>query len=162
MSNLSDEKIRELIYKRLGLPFGSLSSESGNDWVRAKAEVEAEINEELNARLNNAKADNDISDSSFNESEILDLIQKERLDSEKILEFINMQKKDILISLAKFQTLNEFHIDSMIDNAPYLAVKHIIQRQSLSPDNREKILQKLNKTPQIYKELIQDAKGLKW
>ena len=36
---INEEDLRKKIYERLGLEFGILSSESGNDWQRAKSEV---------------------------------------------------------------------------------------------------------------------------
>lgn len=36
---MDEDLLRNEIYKRLGTEVGSLSSESGNDWQRAKTEV---------------------------------------------------------------------------------------------------------------------------
>lgn len=151
-----DDELRALIYERLGLEFGSLKSESGNDWVRAKAEVEAEISAKLNAKLNE-----EIPKDEKSENEILEKIKNEILDDIQKDELIKSAKKDILIALARHQSLNDIQIENMLLNAPYLCVKELSKKPNLTPQAINLLFKKTAKQPRLYDEIIRALKEIK-
>ncbi|MGH1600521.1 hypothetical protein [Campylobacter majalis] len=98
---------------------------------------------------------------SKSENEILQIIQTSTLNDDEISALIATGKKDILICLARHQTLNDTQIQAMIPNAVYLCLK-ALTKQSLNADNKEKIIQKMMTNQVLYKEILQDLKELKW
>ncbi|MCD8213361.1 MAG: hypothetical protein LUC34_04870 [Campylobacter sp.] len=96
-----------------------------------------------------------------NENEILRLIKDEILSESEISSLIKFNKKDINIALARSQKLNDAQIEAMLPNAPYLAVRMLIEHQDIAA-SKDKILAKITAKPELYKELIADFKGGKW
>lgn len=151
-----DDELRALIYERLGLEFGSLKSESGNDWVRAKAEIEAEISARLNAKLNKETPKDE-----QGENEILEKIKNEILDENYKSELIKSGKKDILIAIARHQDLSDLDFENMLLNAPYLCVKELSKKSNLTPQMINLLFKKTAKQPRLYADIIKALKDIK-
>ena len=95
------------------------------------------------------------------ENEILKEIKEKELSEDEISSLINLGKKDILIALARSQKLNSAQIKEMLQNAPYLAVCLLVEKQDIS-EVRAEILEKIKPHAELYKELIAKYKGVKW
>uniref|UniRef100_UPI00404818BB hypothetical protein n=1 Tax=Aliarcobacter sp. TaxID=2321116 RepID=UPI00404818BB len=165
---MNEEELRKKIYERLGLEFGILSSESGNDWQRAKSEVLDEYKKIEFEKLSRLKTTDyltlDKTDDMFISllennlpytQNIKSLIaQRKDLNSDEIIKLINDGNKDIIINLTKYQKLKEEHIDKIIENSVYLSKKNLLQYQELSELQRKKLLDIMNLNKSFYSELI--------
>ena len=126
-------------------------------------------NEELNAKNGASEQDLAIQDrakiladfSPENENKILAVIKNESLSESEISSLVNLGKKDITIALARSQKLNAAEIEALLSNAPYMAVKMLIEHQDIAAV-RDKILAKISSRGELYKEMIADYKGGKW
>ena len=98
---------------------------------------------------------------SQDENEILKEIKEKELSEDEISSLINLGKKDILIALARSQKLSSAQIKNMLPNAPYLAVCLLVEKPDIS-EVRAKILEKIKPHAELYKELIEKYKGVKW
>ncbi|EAT99855.1 hypothetical protein [Campylobacter curvus] len=96
-----------------------------------------------------------------NENKILAVIKNESLSESEISSLVNLGKKDIMITLARSQKLNAAEIEALLPNAPYMAVKMLIEHQDIAAV-RDKILAKISARPELYKEMIAEYKGGKW
>lgn len=126
-------------------------------------------NEELNAKDSALEQDSAMQDrakiladfSPENENKILAIIKNESLSESEISSLVNLGKKDITIALARSQKLNAAEIEALLPNAPYMAVKMLIEHQNIAAV-RDKILAKISARSELYKEMIADYKGGKW
>lgn len=145
-SFIMDEKeLRIKIYERLGLEVGSLSSEGGNDWVRAEKEILEEYRQQEFEKLKNLKSidyltiakDSDEFNSAINAISLIaqnykiTIAQRPDLNTEDIDKLIEDGNKDILINLARHQKLSEIQIDTVIPKATYLCKKYLLEKQDL-------------------------------
>lgn len=164
---MSDEELRKKIYERLGLDFGSLPSESGNDWQRAKDEVIEEQRQKEFEKLKSIKItdylniDKDSEEfrmalnSTFIESYNLKILlaQRNDLTVEEIDKLIAFQNKDILINLAKYQKLNSNQIDKLLQSV-YLVKKNLIENQELTVEQKNRLVDLMKNNSLDYKDLI--------
>jgi hypothetical protein len=165
---MNEEKLKIQIYKRLGLDFGSLTSESGNDWIRAEKEVLEEFRQKEFEELKNLKTMDYLTieknsdefqaviNSPFKEIQNFKILIAQRSDLEKedINKLINDGNKDILISLVKYQKLLPEQIDLIIPRSVYLVKKHLIEKQNLSNPQKKKLEVLIEKSTIDYSELL--------
>ncbi len=165
---MEDESLRKEIYKILGLEFGSLSSESGNDWQRAKDDALSELKKiefekikDLNQidYLNVDKEDEDFktvmnSKSGFVQNNKIDIAKRKDLNNEEIKCLINDGNKDIMIMLTRHQNLSEEHINLVIPNSVYLAKKYLVEKQSLTNNHKQLLITQMTNSPSNYSELL--------
>lgn len=131
---MDSKELRIKIYERLGLEFGSLSSEGGNDWVRAEKEVLEEYRQQEFEKLKDMKSVNYLTVDK-NSDEFISVInttaliaqnykitiaQRSDLNDEDIDKLIKDGNKDILINLARHQKLNQKQIENIIPKSVYV------------------------------------------
>lgn len=165
---MDELELRKAIYERLGLEFGSLPSESGNDWQRAKEEVLTEFKQKEFEKLEKLKKIDYLTiekDSeefkSVMQSKSLSLqnfqiliSKREDLTNEDIDFLISVGNKDILINLAKYQKLSSSNIDYIVEDGVFLAKKNLIENQELSENHKQRLLEKMNLQKNLYNDLI--------
>lgn len=165
---MNEEELRIKIYERLGLEFASLTSEGGNDWVRAEKEVLDEYKQKEFEKLKDLKQTdyiniekdsnefksimNTISPSLQNCKSVI--AQRKDLDNEDIENLIKDGNKDILIKLTKYQKLEEEQINKILKNSVYLVKKNIIENQTLTHSQIKIIIELMKKNESAYKDLI--------
>lgn len=149
---MDNKELRIRIYERLGLEFGSLTSEGGNDWVRAEKEVIEEYKQQEFEKLKELKSidyltvnkDSDEFKSAINAISLIALnykitiAQRHDLHDEDIDKLIKDGNKDILINLARHQKLTQKQIEDIIPKSVYLCKKYLIENQELT-ENQIKI-----------------------
>ena len=163
---MEELELREKIYERLGLDFGSLSSESGNDWQKAKNDILEEKRQNdfekikyLNTidYLTIDKESNDY-ESIINSKDMCFQVFKisisKRDDLNEILELIKDGNKDILINISKNKNLKNEHINLIIENSVYLTKKSLIEYQNLTDGQRARLIEIMNNNKNIYQDLI--------
>ncbi len=147
---MDSKELRIKIYERLGLEFGSLSSEGGNDWVRAEKEVLEEYRQQEFEKLKDMKSVNYLtvdknSDefiSAINTTALIaqnykiTIAQRSDLNDEDIDKLIKDGNKDILINLARHQKLNQKQIENIIPKSVYLCKKYLLEKQILSEQEK--------------------------
>lgn len=165
---MEDELLRDEIYKRLGLEKGSLSSESGNDWERAKNEVLEEWKRkefEGNAKLKEldylsiGKDTNEfqfaLTSNSYKIQVLKSLIaQRQDLTEDEILQLIEHGDKEVMINLARSQKLSSSVISKIIPNSVYLTKKYLIEKQNLTDDQKRTLRELMSFHEDTYKTLI--------
>lgn len=153
---MNDEEVRLKIYERLGLEIGSLSSESGNDWERAKKEVLDEIKQKEFEFLSSKKSINYgtieknseeykmalKSHSILANNFKVQIAQRNDLSDDEVNSLLSCTDKDILINLVKYQILSPENIDLIIPNSVYLVKKYLIEKQNLT-DTQKQLLKSL-------------------
>lgn len=139
---MNEEELRIKIYERLGLEFGSLSSEGGNDWVRAEKEVLEEYRQKEFEKLKEMnkidyltiEKNSDEFISAINTTALIaqnykiTIAQRNDLTSEEINLLIDDGNKDILINLARHQNLTDNQIERMMPKATYLCKKYLFKK----------------------------------
>lgn len=164
---MNEDDLRIKIYEFLGLEKGSLSSESGNDWERAKKEVLDDYKREQSKNISEKKEINYTTiDKLSKEFQIVlnsDEVSLEHkrehiskrmdLDENEISILIQNSSKEILMDLARNYKLSEQIINSILDKSVYLVVKHILENQSLSQSNIDKLKLIMDKNKSIYSDL---------
>lgn len=139
---MEELELRQKIYKRLGLEFGSLKSESGNDWVRAEKEIQEEIKEEQN-KLEKEK-----------EKEINFLtIEKTNENFTKILNTVDNKLQNYKIELSNRTDLNDEEKLILINNGSKEVLTNIAKNDNLSIEIVKELLNKKNSTYSVLKEL---------
>ncbi|QKF60792.1 hypothetical protein [Campylobacter curvus] len=144
-------------------------SEMSESFEADKISEQSGENEELNPKNSALEQDSAMQDrakiladfSPENENKILAVIKNESLSESEISSLVNLGKKDITIALARSQKLNAAEIEALLPNAPYMAVKMLIEHQDIAAV-RDKILAKISARGELYKEMIADYKGGKW
>lgn len=147
---MDSKELRIKIYERLGLEFGSLSSEGGNDWVRAEKEVLEEYRQQEFEKLKDMKSVNYLTVDK-NSDEFISVInttaliaqnykitiaQRSDLNDEDIDKLIKDGNKDILINLARHQKLNQKQIENIIPKSVYLCKIYLLEKQILSEQEK--------------------------
>lgn len=166
---MNEDVLREKIYEFLGLEIGSLSSESGNDWERAKKEVLDDYkreqlkniseNKEINLKTIDKKSDE--FQSMIKSSDVIyehkreHISQRLDLDDNEITILIQNSSKEILLNLVRNYQLNELQINSILDKSVYLIVKNILEKQTLTDSNIENILSIMDRNKSMYSDLYQ-------
>jgi len=165
---MEEDLLRDEIYRRLGLEKGSLSSESGNDWERAKNEVleewkrkEFENNEKLK-EIDYSSIDKNTNEFKFALTSAshklqdykISIAQRNDLSEEDILQLIEHGNKEVIINLTRHQILSEEVISKIIPNSVYLAKKYLVEKQNLSNTQKETLLKLLQEHEDSYKDLI--------
>lgn len=166
---MDELELRKEIYDRLGLEFGSLPSESGNDWQRAKDEVLEEQRQKEFSMLQNLKKINYLSvekeseeykavmkSKSFSIQNFqIEITKRNDLEQNEIDFLMNINNKDILINLAKYQKLLDHNIEFIIENSVFLSITNLIEFQVLSDNQKIKLLEKMNNHKNAYISLIE-------
>jgi len=166
---MDEDLLRNEIYKRLGIEVGSLSSESGNDWQRAKAEIldefkakEFKINSDLKS-IDYLTIDKDkeeyksvlgLNSLSVQDYKVL-IAQRNDLTDNEILKLIEYGNKEVMINIARYQILSSQAITNMLLNSVYLTKKNLIERQTLLESHKEILLNEMSKYPDTYVNLIE-------
>lgn len=145
---MDSKELRIKIYERLGLEFGSLISEGGNDWVRAEKEVIEEYRQQEFEKLKDLKSidyltidkNSDEFKSAINAISLIAqnykiiIAQRSDLNDEDIDKLIKDGNKDILINLVRHQKLNFKQIEIIIPKSTYLCKKYLMEKQELSEE----------------------------
>ncbi len=161
---MDDELLRDEIYKRLGVEKGSLSSESGNDWQRAKNEVleEWKVAEQENksekSELDFKELSKDtkhfnellVSTSFAQQAEKAILATRGDLTEDEMLILTQTGSKEVLINLAQQPSLPSKIVDMIIMHGVYMAKKYLIELQNLSSLQKETLLVHVNLHPETY------------
>lgn len=165
---MNNEEVRVKIYEYLGLEFGSLSSESGNDWQRAEKEVFQEYKQKELEKLKSVKTTDYLSidkqsdefkavlKSSFTGIQNLKYLIAGRsdLETDDISKLIEFGDKDVLIKLAKIQKLSSEQIDLIIPKSVYLVKKYLITNQSLTDEQKSRLIALMQESSLNYSDLI--------
>lgn len=147
---MDTNELRIKIYERLGLEFGSLTSEGGNDWIRAEKEVIEEYKQQEFEKLQDLKSidylaidkNSDEYKSAINAISLIaqnykiTIAQRSDLNDEDIDKLIKDGNKDILINLARHQKLNQKQIENIIPKSVYLCKKYLLEKQILSEQEK--------------------------
>lgn len=167
---MNEEKLRDEIYKRLGVEKGSLASESGNDWQRAKNEILEEWKQQEQQKINTENKIDYVTlnkdtnlfqtllkDSAHNTQYFKSIIAtRDDLNENEMQLLIETGSKEVLINLAKQPTLPSTIIDAIIVDGVYMAKKYLIEYQELSADQKNTLLSLMKLHPDTYKnELLQ-------
>ncbi|MCR4941695.1 MAG: hypothetical protein K5978_02735 [Campylobacter sp.] len=92
--------------------------------------------------------------SEFNENEILTHIKDDKLETAEIDKLLALNKKDINIALARCQNLNDTQVATLIKNGVYMVISNLIDFQNLSEENKTNLIEKMQKMPKLYSELL--------
>lgn len=163
-----DEKIRLKIYERLGLEVGSLSSESGNDWERAKKEVFDDIKQKEFELLSSKKSINYVtiekdseeykmalkSNSIIANNFKVQIAQRNDLSDDEVNSLLSCTDKDILINLVKYQMLSPENIDLIIPKSVYLVKKYLIEQHNLTSNQKQLLKNLMLQQENLYFELL--------
>lgn len=163
-----DEKIRLKIYERLGLEIGSLSSESGNDWERAKKEVFDDIKQKEFELLSSKKSINYVtiekdseeykmalkSNSIIANNFKVQIAQRNDLSDDEVNSLLSCTDKDILINLVKYQMLSPENIDLIIPKSVYLVKKYLIEQHNLTSNQKQLLKNLMLQQENLYFELL--------
>jgi hypothetical protein len=165
---MNDEELRVKIYERLGLEIGSLSSEGGNDWIRAEKEILEEAKQQELISLNNFKTINYLtieknsqefqsvlnSDSHFVQFFKVLIAQRNDLSNDDITRLAISGDRDVRTNLAKYQCLTADVIDLIIPNSVYLIKKYLIEKQTLTQEHKKNLLQQMSQAKEMYALLL--------
>ncbi|MFW2586481.1 hypothetical protein [Aliarcobacter butzleri] len=165
---MNEEELRKKIYEILGLEFGSLANEGGNDWIRAKNEALEEYKQKEFDKIKNNKSIDylSISKKSDEFKTILNsvsiesyhlkclLAQRNDLLSEEVDKLISFKDKDIIINISKNQKLTEEQINIIMKNSVYLTKKNLVEKQYLTFEQKKTLKELMSNSNLDYKELI--------
>lgn len=165
---MEELELREKIYERLGLDLGSLSSESGNDWQKAKNEILEEKRQNDFEKIKYLNTidyltidkESDDYESIINSKDMcfqvfkISISKRDDLTENEILELIKDGNKDILINISKNKNLKNEHINLIIENSVYLTKKSLIEYQNLTDGQRARLIEIMNNNKNIYQDLI--------
>ncbi len=172
---MDEEELRLKIYERLGLEIGSLTSESGNDWVRAEKEILEEYKQEQLKNISKAK-DIDYTTINKDSKEFLFVLNSDLLSMEwnkikistrkdlndfEIKKLIELGSKDVLINLVREQKLTNDQIALIIPKSVYMVKKLLIKKQSLNTQNRSILLTQMSNQIDTYKYLLIELEVIK-
>ena len=142
--------IREEIYKRLGLQFGSLKSESGNDWVRAEKEIleeqkreEKHTNETIDYVLINKSnmfyKDIFLSDYKKLLTQKIEIAKRRDLIKSEIVFLFKSNDKDVILNLIRNNYLDENMKKDVLKNGTYLCKKALKEENAnrQNPTNKK-------------------------
>ncbi len=165
---MNDEDLRIEIYKRLGLEVGSLTSESGNDWIKAKAEILFELKEKENSKSNDSQIENylilDKNTEAFQsilestspniQDKKIQIASRTDLEDEEILQLIEYGNKEVHIALSKHQKLSSQAIEKILPESVYMVKKILIEKHNLSQKNKEILQAHMQKHENLYESLL--------
>ncbi|MCK9477482.1 MAG: hypothetical protein M0R46_16315 [Candidatus Muirbacterium halophilum] len=169
---MDEEELRIKIYERLGLELGSLTSESGNDWIRAEKEILFEYRQEqlekilkidsINCTTINKDSEKFLfvlnTDLVSLDNDKLQISKRQDLSDLEIKTLIKLGSKDVLINIAREQKLSDEQITMIIPKSVYLVKKYLIEDQDLSASHQESLIKLMNEHKDIYKNLIAKLK----
>ena len=169
---MNEDELRIKIYEYLGLEAGSLSSESGNDWQRAKKEDLIDYKQNNFQNDTNKNELNMISIDKENEKYIFTLnsilaedqaaqsniAKRKDLNNLEIQKLISHGSKETIFNLIRFQNLTEKHIDMIIPNSVYQTKLLLISKCELTQDHKERLIVIMKKFPETYKEMLEKLK----
>lgn len=150
---MNTNELREKIYEYLGLELGSLASESGNDWERAKKEVLDDYKREQSEKNITPEKIN-YATISKNSNEFVSIINstlakhqrhmdviatRTDLSDSDILLLIRNGSKETIMNLVRLQKLSNDQIDKIIPKSVYLVRKLLFEHQNLSSQQKLKI-----------------------
>jgi hypothetical protein len=165
---MEEIELRVAIYERLGLEFGSLPSESGNDWQRAKDEV-LEENRQIEfeklqqlKKIDYTKVDKEsdeyktVMNSKSLQMQVfyITISSRSDLSNDDINKLFQIGNKDILINLAKNVNLSELNINEIIEKGTYLARKNLVNSRELTAEQKLLLLDKMKEHKNLYSDLI--------
>lgn len=155
---MNEDELREKIYEHLGLDVGSLSSESGNDWQRAKKEVLDEFRRTSLAQSQEtvitAKYD-DIDELIANKNlGILYQLASKDLSEDEFQKLVDLNDKDILIRIASNTSITNLIAGELIGTV-YLVHKALLMNPSVEDDIKQRLLERLKQMPSMYQSLIE-------
>lgn len=165
---MDENELRLKIYERLGLEVGSLTSESGNDWVRAEKEILEEFKQEQLNKISESK-DIDYETIDKNSEEFLFVLNtdlsamdwnkikisnRKDLNNFEIKKLIELGSKDVLINLAREQKLTDEQIEWIIPKSVYMVKKLLIEKQELNSHNKHTLIELMNNQNNVYKDLL--------
>lgn len=169
-----DEKLlREKIYERLGLELGSLSSEGGNDWIRAEKEVLEEYKQDLIEKASKEEKidylsldkSSDLfklimtSEDPKTESEQTIIAERNDLTTDEITQLIRQGSKETILHLIRNNQLQPHHIDMIIPKSVYLVKKALLDTQELSQEQKDLLFKLMNEQKSLYDELLSEYAG---
>lgn len=155
---MNEDELRIKIYERLGLEVGSLASESGNDWQRAKKEVLDDFKAE-SLEHNTTSTDNDVESHNIDElianKDLLALYQmaSKRLSESDFQKLLAINDKDILIRIANNPSVTDSVAEKLIGTV-YLAHKGLLINPSVGDAIKARLLERLRQMPNMYQEMI--------
>ena len=82
------------------------------------------------------------------------------LAEDEILKLIEYGSKEVIITLARCQSLSSEVITKMLPNSVYLVKKNLIEKQTLSEDQKTNIFNQMSKYPTTYVNLFEQLKEL--
>lgn len=170
---MNEEELRIKIYERLGLEFGSLTSESGNDWVRAEKEILEEYRRKEFEKLQEIKSVDYLSiekntqefqialnSKSFKTQYFKILIaQRSDLTNQETIALIETGGRDVVTNLARKQKLDTNMIDMIIPNSVYATKKYLIENQALSGAQKTILLEQMAQHKDTYTTLYEKLKS---
>jgi hypothetical protein len=165
---MEEKELEKEIYKILGIKEGSLKSNSGNDWERAKNQILEEEKRKLfekndfNTKQNylTMEKSNELynialkSSSVFEQDNKIQIAKRDDLKENEIDELIKYGDKDVLINITKFQKLNENQITNSIEKHTYLTIKNIVENQNINKEQLSTMI-KIMSNSRIYKDLME-------
>jgi len=165
---MNEDDLRIKIYEELGLEVGSLTSEGGNDWERAKKEVLAEYRSKQAEKASNSKKIDyiniDKSHPDFNKvinSDSVKLQQyhtliakRQDLLNDEIMLLIKNGSKETMMNLVRYQKLTSEQVNFIIPKSVYLVKKLLLENQQLSEANKEDLLIQMKIHESTYQDLI--------
>ncbi len=161
---MDEDLLRDEIYKRLGVEKGSLTSESGNDWQRAKNE----ILEEWKAKEQQKNQNNDeldymhlskestlfqtiLHDTSYVKQVFKGMLAtRNDLIEDEMLQLAKTGDKEVIIYLSRQSTLPLSVIDIIISRGTYMAKKTLVEHHTLSTEQKEVLLAHFNQHSDTY------------
>jgi len=165
---MNEDELRIKIYEYLGLEIGSLSSESGNDWQRAKKDVlidykQNNIDKNIDKRYDMFSINKEDKKYIFTLNSILaedqaaqtNIAKRQDLDDLEIKKLITHGSKETIFNLIKFQKLTEEHINMIIPNSVYQAKVLLISECKLTDEQKKKLIILMQKHPNTYKEFLE-------
>ena len=171
---MNEDELRIKIYEYLGLEIGSLSSESGNDWQRAKKDVlidykqnnfQDNIDQNKQDMLSINKEDVKYI---FTLNSILagdqaaqsNIAKRHDLDYSEIKKLISYGSKETIFNLIRFQKLTEEHINMIIPDSVYQTKILLISECKLTMEQKENLIVLMQHHPLTYKETLKKIKLL--
>lgn len=128
---MEDEEIREKIYNLLGLPFGSLSSESGNDWQRAEQEILEDYKISQKEEVSNNKFNRyEVMNSDFKKClcEKIEIAKEKNLTKDEIDYLFKSNDKDVILNLIRNDCLDDKQSEYILNNGTYLCKQEILSK----------------------------------
>ena len=159
---MNDNQLRKEIYHRLGLPFDSLSSESGNDWERTKAEV-LEEHKQKNFTKNTVSSikilDNEyeevLSSTAHNiQDKKIFLASSPDLQEDEIIKLIETGNKEVLIAISLRSNLNKIIIEKLIEKGTYKVKINLINHHTLTRYHKQLLLSSMENFKDLYHDYI--------